>query len=74
MGGTPLPPSELDIWIVAGLGLLGGGLASAVSVPKMSRTAAPYDVPLALALLKLPTGALTAVAGILLLGGGFVPD
>lgn len=73
VGGTPLPPSELDIWIVAGLGLLGGGLASAVSVRKMSRTAAPYDVPLALALLKLPTGALTAVAGILLLGGGFVP-
>jgi hypothetical protein len=30
-------------------------------------------VPLALALLKVPTGALTAVTGILLLGGGFVP-
>jgi len=30
-------------------------------------------VPLALTLLKVPTGALTAVAGILLLGGGFVP-
>jgi hypothetical protein len=27
----------------------------------------------ALALLKVPSGALTAVAGILLLGGGFVP-
>jgi hypothetical protein len=61
------------VWIVAGLGLLGGGLASVVSVRKMGRTAAPYDVPLALALLKVPTGALTAVAGILLLGGGFVP-
>ena len=61
------------MWIVAGLGLLGGGLASAVSVRKVVRSAAPYDVPLALALLKVPTGALTAVAGILLLGGGFVP-
>ena len=39
----------------------------------MASSAAPYDVPLALALLKVPTGALTAVAGILLLGGGFVP-
>lgn len=73
LGGTPQSPSEFDIWIVAGLGLLGGGLSSAVSVRKLAHTAAPYDVPLALALLKLPTGALTAVAGIILLGGGFVP-
>jgi hypothetical protein len=73
VGGTPQSPSDFDIWIVAGLGLLGGGLSSAVSVRKMAHTAAPYDVPLALALLKLPTGALTAVAGIILLGGGFVP-
>jgi hypothetical protein len=73
VGASPLQPSGPDIWIVAGLGLLGGGLASAVSVRKMASSAAPYDVPLALALLKVPTGALTAVAGILLLGGGFVP-
>jgi hypothetical protein len=73
VGDGPLKPTGPDIWIVAGLGLLGGGLASAVSVRKMASCAAPYDVPLALALLKVPTGALTAVAGILLLGGGFVP-
>jgi len=73
LGGTPLHPTGLDVWIVAGLGLLGGGVASAVSVRNMVRSAAPYDVPLALALLKVPTGALTAVTGILLLGGGFVP-
>jgi hypothetical protein len=72
-GANQLQPSGLDVWIVAGLGLLGGGLASAVSVRKMAHSTAPYDVPLALALLKVPTGALTAVAGILLLGGGFVP-
>jgi hypothetical protein len=73
LGENPLQPRGPDVWIVAGLGLLGGGLASAVSVRKMASSAAPYDVPLALALLKVPTGALTAVAGILLLGGGFVP-
>jgi hypothetical protein len=73
VGDGPRQPSGPDVWIVAGLGLLGGGLASAVSVRKMASSAAPYDVPLALALLKVPTGALTAVAGILLLGGGFVP-
>jgi hypothetical protein len=73
VGAEPLAPSSPDIWIIAGLGLLGGGLASAVSVRNMNHVATPYDVPLALALLKVPTGALTAVAGILLLGGGFVP-
>jgi hypothetical protein len=73
VGDGPLQPSGADVWIVAGLGLLGSGLASAVSVRKMASSAAPYDVPLALALLKVPTGALTALAGILVLGGGFVP-
>ncbi|MDT7581617.1 MAG: hypothetical protein QOK35_2881 [Pseudonocardiales bacterium] len=33
----------------------------------------PYGIPVAVALLKLPIGALTAVAGIVLLGGAFVP-
>jgi hypothetical protein len=73
VGDGSQQPTSADIWIVAGLGLLGGGLASAVSVRKMASCAAPYDVPLALALLKVPTGALTAITGILLLGGGFVP-
>lgn len=68
-----LQPSSSDVWIIAGLGLLGGGLASAVAVRKMVSSRTPYDVPLALALLKVPTGALTGLAGILLLGGGFVP-
>ena len=61
------------MWIVAGLGLLGGALASAVSIRKITGGMTPYDVPVALTLLKVPSGALTAVAGILLLGGGFVP-
>ena len=73
VGGSPLQPSGTDVWIIAGLGLLGGGLAAAVSVRNMNQGVTPYDVPLALTLLKVPTGALTAVAGILLLGGGFVP-
>ena len=36
-------------------------------------TTTPYGLPVALALLKLPTGALTAVLGLLLMRGGFVP-
>ena len=66
-------PSAGDVIIVAGLGLLGGALAGVFAIRKVSGTSTPYDVPLALAVLKLPIGALTAVTGILLLGGGFVP-
>jgi len=66
-------PSSNDVKIVAGLGLIGGALAAAFSIRKIRGPSTPYDVPIALAVLKVPLGALTAVAGILLLGGGFVP-
>jgi hypothetical protein len=66
-------PTGGDILIVAGLGLLGGLLAAAFSIRNVKGTSTPYDVPIALALLKPPLGALTAVTSILLLGGDFVP-
>jgi hypothetical protein len=66
-------PTGGDVLIVAGLGLLGGLLAAAFSIRKVNGTSTPYDVPIALALLKPPLGALTAVSAILLLGGDFVP-
>jgi hypothetical protein len=66
-------PAGGDVLIVAGLGLLGGALAGAFAIRKIRGTSTPYDIPIALALLKVPSGSLTAVAGILLLGGGFVP-
>jgi hypothetical protein len=62
-----------DVMIVAGLGLLGGALAAAFAIRKIRGSSTPYGVPLALAWLKVPTGSLTAVSGILLLGGNFVP-
>lgn len=42
-------------------------------MPRMRGAATAYNVPIALALLKLPTGALTAVLGLLLMRGQFVP-
>ena len=69
----PRGPSSRDVAIVAGLGVLGGAVAAAFAIRNVRGTSTPYDVPLALALLKVPTGALTAVVGIVLLGGGFVP-
>jgi hypothetical protein len=66
-------PTGGDVLIVTGLGLLGGLLAAAFSIRNVRGTSTPYDVPVALALLKPPLGALTAVTGILLVGGDFVP-
>jgi len=58
---------------VVGLGLLGGALAAALAIRNIRGSSTPYDIPIALALLKVPSGSLTAVAGMLLLGGNFVP-
>jgi hypothetical protein len=61
-----------DLSVVLLLGLVGGALSAAVAV-RTIRGASPYSVPLALALLKLPMGALTAVLGLILVRGEFVP-
>ena len=72
-GGDHQSPTGGDVTIIAGLGLLGGALAAAFAIRRLRGTSMPYHVPIALALLKVPSGSLTAVAGILLLGSGFVP-
>jgi hypothetical protein len=66
-------PSGGDVPLVAFVGLVGAGLASAVSIRRIHGTSTPYSVPLALAVLKLPSGALTALAGLILIQGEFVP-
>jgi hypothetical protein len=66
-------PSGGDVLIVALLGLLGGGLASSVSIRNLKGTGTPYDVPVALAMLKGPLGAFTAVVGLVAIQGDFVP-
>lgn len=65
--------SGYDVLTIAGLGLIGGALAAAFSIRHLRGTNVPYDIPIALAMLKVPSGSLTAVVGMLLLGGGFVP-
>jgi hypothetical protein len=66
-------PASSDVRVVALLGLLGGALAAAVSVRKIKCTSSPYNVAVALALLKCPAGALTALVGLIVIAGGFVP-
>jgi hypothetical protein len=59
--------------VVALLGLVGGALSGTVAVRNLRGTSTPYAVPVALALLKLPAGALTGIVGLLLVHGEFVP-
>jgi hypothetical protein len=70
--GTASASGE-DVLIIALLGLLGGALAAAVAIRNLSGTATPYEVPAALALLKLPFGAMTALGVLIAIGGDFVP-
>jgi hypothetical protein len=66
-------PAHGDVTLVALFGLLGGALSGALAIRKIYGQSTPYAVPVALALLKLPAGALTAIVGILLVRGEFIP-
>jgi hypothetical protein len=66
-------PASLDVVVVGLLGLLGGSLSAAVSIRNLRGTATPYDVPIALALLKVPAGALTALGALIAIRGEFIP-
>lgn len=66
-------PSAGDVPLVAFVGVVGAALAAALAIRKIRGTNTPYSIPLAMAGLKLPTGAVTALAGLLLIQGKFVP-
>jgi hypothetical protein len=65
--------SGWDVAVVIGVGLLGAALAAAASLRRIRGTSTPFGLPVALALLKLPTGAMTAVLGLILMRGEFIP-
>jgi hypothetical protein len=72
MAATSVPRGG-DVGAIALMGVLGAALSATLSVQKLRGTASPYAVPVALACFKLPAGALTAIAGLLLIKGDFVP-
>jgi hypothetical protein len=72
-GSNVQGPRSADIVVVALLGLLGGALAAAVSIRNLRGTSTPYDVPVALATLKVPLGAFTAIVGLVAIQGDFIP-
>ncbi|TCC48607.1 hypothetical protein E0H75_18635 [Kribbella capetownensis] len=68
-------PDSGDVTIVALMGILGGALSATLAVQNLRTTATstPYGIPVSLALFKLPAGALTAIGGLVLIHGEFVP-
>jgi hypothetical protein len=70
---NPGPTESHDIVVVFMLGLIGGALSAAISIRGMPGTPTPYSVPFALAVLKVPLGALMAFGGLIALQGDFVP-
>src|SRR5918996_2431622 len=66
-------PGYGDGLVVALLGALGGALTAAISIRNLKGTSTPYDVPVALAMLKVPLGAFTAILALVAIQGDFVP-
>ena len=62
-----------DLLVVELVGLTAAAIASAGAIRKIRGSSERYGIPVALAALKLPTGAVTAVLGLLLMRGQFVP-
>ena len=72
----PASPDAAMRWdtpVVMILGTLGAVIAAAAALRTVRGSADPHSLPVALALLKLPLGALTALLGLLLMRAGFVP-
>ncbi|MFJ2620808.1 hypothetical protein [Glutamicibacter sp. NPDC087344] len=62
-----------DISLLLLMGMAGAAVTAAASFRNVSGTAAPFNLAIAMALLKLPLGALTTVFGLILIRGGFFP-
>jgi hypothetical protein len=75
--GTVCPasggPRPADSLLVEFAGVLGATISAVFALRKVRGSADPYSLAIAQALLKLPTGALTAFLGLLLIKAGFVP-
>lgn len=62
-----------DLMVVELVGLAAAAVAAAAAIRNIKGSSERYGLPLALAALKLPTGAMTSFLGLLLMRGQFVP-
>jgi hypothetical protein len=63
----------IDVVLVELVGLAAAAVAAAAAIRGIRGSSEPHGLPVAVAVLKLPTGAVTALLGLLLMRGGFVP-
>jgi hypothetical protein len=71
--GATSGPTGGDVPLLLVVGLAAGAFGAALAVRGMRGTSTPYGIPVAIAWLKLPAGAVTALLGMLLLRGAFIP-
>lgn len=64
---------SVDILLVQFIGLLSGAVSGATGLRHLNGRSTRLGLPVALSILKLPMGALTAVLGLLLMRGAFIP-
>jgi hypothetical protein len=62
-----------DLLVVELIGLTAAAVAAAAALRRIRGSSERHGLPVALAVLKLPTGAVTAFLGLLLMRGQFVP-
>lgn len=62
-----------DLIVVELVGLTAAAIAAATAIRRIKGSSERHGIPVALAALKLPTGALTAFLGLMLMRGQFVP-
>jgi hypothetical protein len=62
-----------DLTVVLLVGLTAAAVAAATAIRGIKGSSERHGIPVAMALLKLPTGAITAFLGLLLMRGQFVP-
>lgn len=65
--------SPADLIVVELVGLTAAAIATAAAISHIRGSSERYGLPVALAALKLPTGAVTAFLGLLLMRGQFIP-
>jgi hypothetical protein len=65
--------NRADLLVIETIGLTAAALAAAAAMRGIRGSSEPYGLPVVLAALKLPTEAITAFLGLLLMRGQFVP-
>jgi hypothetical protein len=65
--------SRWDLFLVEFVGMAAAAVAAAAAIRRLKGSSERHGLPVAMAVLKLPTGAITAFLGLLLMRGQFVP-